>query len=105
MRGWQAVIADAAGASADGRRTVLAGDFNATLDHRDLRRLLARGYNDAADATVTGCADVSTARPLPADHDRPRDRAAGMACAAVTSHAVAVTDHRARDRRARAAGR
>jgi endonuclease/exonuclease/phosphatase (EEP) superfamily protein YafD len=34
--------------------TVLAGDFNATLDHAELRRLLGRGYQDAADATGTG---------------------------------------------------
>jgi endonuclease/exonuclease/phosphatase (EEP) superfamily protein YafD len=27
---------------------ILAGDFNATLDHAELRRLLARGYRDAA---------------------------------------------------------
>jgi endonuclease/exonuclease/phosphatase family metal-dependent hydrolase len=28
---------------------VLAGDFNATLDHAELRRLLDRGYRDAAE--------------------------------------------------------
>ena len=28
---------------------VLAGDFNATLDHAELRRLLGRGYRDAAE--------------------------------------------------------
>lgn len=30
---------------------ILAGDFNATLDHRELRRLLALGYQDAAERT------------------------------------------------------
>ena len=28
---------------------MLAGDFNATLDHAELRRLLGRGYRDAAE--------------------------------------------------------
>ena len=28
---------------------VLAGDFNATLDHAELRRLIGRGYHDAAE--------------------------------------------------------
>jgi endonuclease/exonuclease/phosphatase family metal-dependent hydrolase len=30
---------------------LLLGDFNATLDHRELRQVLDRGYVDAADAT------------------------------------------------------
>lgn len=34
--------------------TILAGDFNATLDHAELRRVLGRGYQDAADATGAG---------------------------------------------------
>jgi endonuclease/exonuclease/phosphatase (EEP) superfamily protein YafD len=38
----------------DGTPRVLAGDFNATLDHRELRRLLARGFYDAADAAGQG---------------------------------------------------
>jgi endonuclease/exonuclease/phosphatase (EEP) superfamily protein YafD len=33
---------------------VLAGDFNATLDHAELRDLLGRGYRDAADVTGKG---------------------------------------------------
>jgi endonuclease/exonuclease/phosphatase (EEP) superfamily protein YafD len=33
---------------------VLAGDFNATLDHAELRDLLDRGYRDAGDATGKG---------------------------------------------------
>lgn len=38
----------------DGTPRVLAGDFNATLDHRELRRLLDRGFYDAADALGMG---------------------------------------------------
>ncbi|RJL21420.1 endonuclease/exonuclease/phosphatase family protein [Bailinhaonella thermotolerans] len=33
---------------------ILAGDFNATLDHRPVRDLLDAGYRDAADATGRG---------------------------------------------------
>jgi endonuclease/exonuclease/phosphatase family metal-dependent hydrolase len=33
---------------------VLAGDFNATLDHDNMRELLAEGYTDAAEATGGG---------------------------------------------------
>jgi endonuclease/exonuclease/phosphatase (EEP) superfamily protein YafD len=40
-------------ASADTVR-VLAGDFNASLDHAALRRVLARGYKDAADQVGAG---------------------------------------------------
>jgi endonuclease/exonuclease/phosphatase (EEP) superfamily protein YafD len=36
-------------ASGSGPPRVLAGDFNATLDHAELRRLLDRGYHDAAE--------------------------------------------------------
>lgn len=36
--------------------TLIAGDFNATLDHRIFRALLARGYVDAADQTGNGLA-------------------------------------------------
>ena len=36
------------------RPRMLAGDFNATLDHGALRRLLDTGYTDAADATGAG---------------------------------------------------
>lgn len=42
---------------ADARRGVariVAGDFNATLDHAPLRGLLGKGYVDAADATGKG---------------------------------------------------
>ncbi|MFI6597147.1 endonuclease/exonuclease/phosphatase family protein [Nonomuraea sp. NPDC050536] len=39
---------------AGGMPRVLAGDFNATLDHAPLRDLLASGYRDAADVTGQG---------------------------------------------------
>ena len=51
---WQAVLRGLPGPSDDRRAHVLLGDFNATLDHRELRRVLDRGYTDAADATGDG---------------------------------------------------
>jgi endonuclease/exonuclease/phosphatase (EEP) superfamily protein YafD len=39
---------------ADGPVRILAGDFNATLDHAELRRLLDRGYRDAAERAGSG---------------------------------------------------
>ena len=45
---------------------VLAGDFNATLDHRELRRLVASGYRDAAAAAGSGLAGTwPSDGPLP----------------------------------------
>ena len=48
---WRAMLA---GLPRGDRPRVLLGDFNATLDHRELRAVLDRGYADAADATGNG---------------------------------------------------
>ena len=40
--------------SGDGGNRILAGDFNATLDQHKVRRLLARGYHDAAEQAGNG---------------------------------------------------
>ena len=45
---------------------ILAGDFNGTLDHREIRRLIDRGWFDAADATGDGLKTT-----WPADRPRP----------------------------------
>ncbi|MFG2040214.1 endonuclease/exonuclease/phosphatase family protein [Dactylosporangium sp. NPDC048998] len=45
---WAANLADQPVPQADGPPRVLLGDFNATLDHASLRRLLRAGYRDAA---------------------------------------------------------
>lgn len=42
------------GATPDGQLHLLIGDFNATLDHDELRSLIATGYHDAADTTGNG---------------------------------------------------
>jgi len=96
LRGWQAVMRALPAPHAGGRRTVLAGDFNATLDHRDLRRLLDRGYADAADATGDGLRPTFfSPPPLPPitiDHVLVP---AAIGVRRVTAHAIAGTDHRA----------
>ena len=45
---WTADLRDEPAADPANRATILAGDFNATLDHVELRRLLGTGYRDAA---------------------------------------------------------
>ena len=53
VRSWRRDL-QALPSAGTGPLRVLAGDFNATLDHRELRRVLARGYDDAADLTGAG---------------------------------------------------
>ncbi|WP_223167221.1 endonuclease/exonuclease/phosphatase family protein [Nonomuraea sp. SYSU D8015] len=50
---WNEALAALPSASPD-RVRILAGDFNASLDHAALRKLLDRGYKDAADQVGAG---------------------------------------------------
>jgi endonuclease/exonuclease/phosphatase (EEP) superfamily protein YafD len=50
---WQAALESLPG-TGTGTPWVLAGDFNATLDHAELRSVLDRGYRDAGDVTGKG---------------------------------------------------
>lgn len=50
---WQAAL-ESLPTTGTGTPWVLAGDFNATLDHAELRDILDRGYRDAADVTGKG---------------------------------------------------
>jgi endonuclease/exonuclease/phosphatase (EEP) superfamily protein YafD len=77
---------------------ILAGDFNATLDHAQFRRLLRRGYVDAASQAGNGLSLTWGPRPgrclalLAIDHvliDR------GSAVLATSAHWLAGSDHRA----------
>lgn len=51
---WRHELENLPPATPDGPVRVLAGDFNATLDHAPLRALIATGYADAGDATGAG---------------------------------------------------
>jgi endonuclease/exonuclease/phosphatase (EEP) superfamily protein YafD len=77
---------------------ILAGDFNATLDHAQFRRLLRRGYLDAASQAGNGLALTWGPRPgrrptlLAIDHVL-TDRS--CAVLATSAHLLAGSDHRA----------
>ncbi len=77
-------------ATPSGTLRMLAGDFNATLDHARMRRLLDSGYADAAE--VTGDGLHGTYRVLQIDHVLV-DRRARVT--AVAFHDVPGSDHRA----------
>lgn len=51
LRPWKRRIASLPSPAGSGTPTILAGDYNATLDHHPFKALLARGYRDAADQT------------------------------------------------------
>ena len=77
---------------------ILAGDFNATLDHAQFRRLLRRGYADAASQAGHGLSFTWGPRPgrrltlLAIDHVLIDRRCAALATSA---HWLAGSDHRA----------
>ena len=54
MAGWKRDLSDQPPATVDGPVRVLMGDFNATLDHAALRRLIGTGYRDAAAVAGAG---------------------------------------------------
>ncbi|MCA2181153.1 endonuclease/exonuclease/phosphatase family protein [Nonomuraea glycinis] len=62
---WEAGIATLPPAPSDGPPRILAGDFNATLDHAVFRRLLDTGYTDAGAATGRGLAPTWPMSRLP----------------------------------------
>ncbi|MGI5144935.1 endonuclease/exonuclease/phosphatase family protein [Plantactinospora sp. CA-294935] len=54
LAAWRADLRAQPPATPDGPLRILAGDFNATLDHAPLRDLLDTGYADAADSVGAG---------------------------------------------------
>ncbi|GAB2810559.1 endonuclease/exonuclease/phosphatase family protein [Actinoallomurus bryophytorum] len=60
---WRHDIGEIPPATPHGQVGIVAGDFNATLDHAPLRELIGKGFTDAADATGQGL--VPTFRPWP----------------------------------------
>jgi endonuclease/exonuclease/phosphatase (EEP) superfamily protein YafD len=79
----------------DGVVSLLAGDFNATLDHAGLRRLIDSGYVDAADAVGDGLTvtwQAGLIPPVTIDHVLVEE---GIGVRAVRVHDVGRSDHRA----------
>ncbi len=60
---WRAALAALPDADEQGDVQILAGDFNATLDHSEFRSLLDRGWVDAADAAGEGWTPTWPAPP------------------------------------------
>ena len=94
--GWADALDALPGAEAS-RLRILAGDFNATLDHRALRGVLGRGYADSADRAGAGLRPTwpavrRRALPITIDHVLV-DRRIGVE--AVHVAAVPCSDHRA----------
>ena len=79
-----------------GPLTLLVGDFNATLDHREFREVLDRGYVDAGDATGSGLTPTwpeRLARPgVTIDHVLADER---VAITDYEVHELPGSDHRA----------
>ncbi|MBW3607812.1 MAG: endonuclease/exonuclease/phosphatase family protein [Actinobacteria bacterium] len=95
-RAWRTALRQLPDPRAGGVPRVLLGDFNATLDHHEMRRLLGRGYLDAADVTGDGLKPTWPTTggrpPITIDHvlfPRP------IKVARVTLHTVPGSDHRA----------
>lgn len=93
---WTAALDALPSASPDTIR-ILAGDFNASLDHTVMRRFLSRGYLDAADSAGVGLTPTwPVNKRVPAlitiDHIV-ADRRVGVN--EVSVHSVPGTDHRA----------
>ena len=83
--------------SGDAALRILAGDFNATLDHAELRRLLGTGYRDAADAVGAGLrptwpSGTRGTLPVTIDHVLADERATARS---VSVHELPRSDHRA----------
>jgi endonuclease/exonuclease/phosphatase (EEP) superfamily protein YafD len=72
VRTWRTELAGLPRTTSDDRVRILAGDFNATLDHTAFRNLLDRDYSDAAEETGKGLESTwsswPTGPPLTIDH-------------------------------------
>jgi endonuclease/exonuclease/phosphatase (EEP) superfamily protein YafD len=84
-------------ADRDGTLRILAGDFNATLDHAELRRLIDTGDEDAAAAVGEGLRPTwprgrRLPPPVTIDHVLADER---CGVRAVSVHTIPGTDHRA----------
>jgi endonuclease/exonuclease/phosphatase (EEP) superfamily protein YafD len=93
---WRRDMQALPGPSAGGTPRLLIGDFNGTLDNRELRRLLDRGYYDAADATGDGLRPTwpvgRRSPPITIDHVL---LPAQIKVRRVSIHEIPGSDHRA----------
>ncbi|MGC4805282.1 endonuclease/exonuclease/phosphatase family protein [Micromonospora sp. DT233] len=95
---WRTDLAAQPPATPQAGLSILAGDFNATLDHAPLRALLATGYVDAADAVGAGLTgtwgpyDGDPIPPVAIDHVLADRR---IAVESVAVRPVPGSDHRA----------
>nr|WP_239143777.1 endonuclease/exonuclease/phosphatase family protein [Actinoplanes philippinensis] len=95
--GWSADLAAQVPAEG-GVPKILMGDFNATLDHKQLRDLIDTGYHDAADTVGKGWIptwgpfDGDPIPPVTIDHVLADDR---IGVKDVRVHSVKDSDHRA----------
>lgn len=95
--GWSSDIREQLPADENATPRILLGDFNATLDHKVLRDLIATGYRDAADTVGKGLVPTWPARGgsnglVTIDHVLVDER---IGVRDVEVHDVAETDHRA----------
>ena len=97
MAAWREGLRALPPAAPDGPLRILAGDFNATLDNAELRRVLDRGYEDGAAEVGAGLRATWPAGrrfPPPVTIDRVvADARVGWR--EVRVHAVPRSDHRA----------
>jgi endonuclease/exonuclease/phosphatase (EEP) superfamily protein YafD len=97
VRCWRGDLAGQPAATPKGPLRILAGDFNATLDHAPLRALLDTGYVDAAAATGAGLIgtwgpyDGDPIPPVTIDHVLVDHR---IAVRDVSVHPLPGSDHR-----------
>lgn len=96
VRQWREVLEALPPAREDGKVRILAGDFNATLDHAELRSVLGRGYEDAAARTGNGLAATWPVgrRLLPVTIDHVLFPQGGFAWD-YSRHRIPGSDHRA----------
>jgi endonuclease/exonuclease/phosphatase (EEP) superfamily protein YafD len=97
VRNWRANLYAEPAATPDGPLRILAGDFNATLDHAPLRALLDTGYVDAAASVGAGLTgtwgpyDGDDIPPVTIDHVLVDRR---IAVREVSVHPLRHSDHR-----------
>jgi endonuclease/exonuclease/phosphatase family metal-dependent hydrolase len=100
IRTWRTDLRNQPKPDPAGPPRILLGDFNATLDHAEMRSIVAGGYRDAADATGKGLVPTWGAYqdsrpklpPVTIDHVLV-DRRIGVQ--EVSVHRIASSDHRA----------